>query len=1009
MSSEHDLQRNSGHNGLFQVGQDVEAQWSDGHFYKAKITRLVPGDKYAVLFTEYNETSVVPVSGLRTELVIHSPLVSPSPLSSPSSASLKLEQLPGQLQQDQEHAHDVAAQSSPTSEDISQDDLEARLARLLAPTPTAVDVASSGRPEKVQLSPSPKKTSSQQVEASPSLNFDVLSPSSSSNVVSPSNSLRPSSSPLLPSSPSSAVSSPSKVIIRATGLGSEGFEAKEVNSTLAQAAAAQQKAMEVNNTAPVGKKMAARVGAVAKGQTTIAYSYDVAFEYLKIAKEHEKLKSVTATFYYIEAAAHFLKASQMEESERSKKLVAEKVAGFVCRMALMIRVDGFRPLPVPSPEVPAGSVQFQLAEAASYYSLGVSCEEAVSSLVDQQDQLQTIAGHFYKQAVFSYLDALKNFQQLENEELKRELGPSVLQIKDRINATLNRTTMLKAKIKESELAIAAGIKKRSNLFALPSVDGYVDAEGVEGMYDQMQTPQGQWGGEGGLGPAAQPAVISPSQARMAERRMKILQELVATEQSYCDSLTVLISTYLNPLRLKAESADAILSPQQVKKVFSNLDILQQLHASFLVDLRARVHETSPETLQKPWVVGDLFLQFGPYLKLYSEYVTNHEGASAELTLLLQSASFAKFCASASAQSVTKGMALSSFLIMPVQRIPRYKMLLADLLQNTWEEHPDFENINQALQLIGNVASHINEEIRAMENRRAIADLEQQFVSPPNFLAPGRLLIKQGPLMKKARNADYQYEFFLFNDMLAYAAKNPITKKYKLHRKIDINDGFSVSLQSHMENRQGEEVPGFGINSPQKSFLVYAANDQERQEWLAALQNCVEDYEMRRKLLVMNISQTQADIIRGLPSTHSLLNERDWVKPIWQQNNQAEHCAVCAQNFSIFNWRHHCRECGRIVCAACSKGRRNVVTSATVKKVSDEVKVAQRVCVECLEDTLLVAGKSSMGTSTRQINHAELMPVQKQVRSLPVKGGGTIEVGHTKDRNVYKQDKDCIVS
>lgn len=42
---------------------------------------------------------------------------------------------------------------------------------------------------------------------------------------------------------------------------------------------------------------------------------------------------------------------------------------------------------------------------------------------------------------------------------------------------------------------------------------------------------------------------------------------------------------------------------------------------------------------------------------------------------------------------TIGMSLDSFLIEPVQRIPRYCMLLNELLKNTDELHPDFENIH----------------------------------------------------------------------------------------------------------------------------------------------------------------------------------------------------------------------------------------------------------------------------------------------------------------------------
>ena len=44
---------------------------------------------------------------------------------------------------------------------------------------------------------------------------------------------------------------------------------------------------------------------------------------------------------------------------------------------------------------------------------------------------------------------------------------------------------------------------------------------------------------------------------------------------------------------------------------------------------------------------------------------------------------------------TTGKTIKFFLIMPVQRIPRYTMLLKDLRDKTWEAHPDFANLSQA--------------------------------------------------------------------------------------------------------------------------------------------------------------------------------------------------------------------------------------------------------------------------------------------------------------------------
>jgi hypothetical protein len=47
----------------------------------------------------------------------------------------------------------------------------------------------------------------------------------------------------------------------------------------------------------------------------------------------------------------------------------------------------------------------------------------------------------------------------------------------------------------------------------------------------------------------------------------------------------------------------------------------------------------------------------------------------------------------------KSLDLASFLIMPVQRIPRYNLLLTDMMRNTWVDHPDYASLKKVTRLI----------------------------------------------------------------------------------------------------------------------------------------------------------------------------------------------------------------------------------------------------------------------------------------------------------------------
>ena len=69
------------------------------------------------------------------------------------------------------------------------------------------------------------------------------------------------------------------------------------------------------------------------------------------------------------------------------------------------------------------------------------------------------------------------------------------------------------------------------------------------------------------------------------------------------------------------------------------------------------------------------------------------------------------------------------MIQPVQRIPRYILLLSDLTKNTTSEYNDFEDLNKALQAIKTTADNINESKRNFESQQRLKSIEENFTKP----------------------------------------------------------------------------------------------------------------------------------------------------------------------------------------------------------------------------------------------------------------------------------------
>ena len=60
--------------------------------------------------------------------------------------------------------------------------------------------------------------------------------------------------------------------------------------------------------------------------------------------------------------------------------------------------------------------------------------------------------------------------------------------------------------------------------------------------------------------------------------------------------------------------------------------------------------------------------------------------------------------------------IESRLITPVQRLPRYRLLLDTLLQHTPKEQPEFTLLQDAVSLVGEIATDVNERMRDTESK-----------------------------------------------------------------------------------------------------------------------------------------------------------------------------------------------------------------------------------------------------------------------------------------------------
>lgn len=88
----------------------------------------------------------------------------------------------------------------------------------------------------------------------------------------------------------------------------------------------------------------------------------------------------------------------------------------------------------------------------------------------------------------------------------------------------------------------------------------------------------------------------PVASKDDETRKRLFDELVATEASYVDGLSILANVYKEPMAKKQKRLK--VEPSDISSIFSNLEAIRQLHSLLLKMFKSKP-EAIIETLHSP--------------------------------------------------------------------------------------------------------------------------------------------------------------------------------------------------------------------------------------------------------------------------------------------------------------------------------------------------------------------------------------------------------------------------
>ncbi len=250
------------------------------------------------------------------------------------------------------------------------------------------------------------------------------------------------------------------------------------------------------------------------------------------------------------------------------------------------------------------------------------------------------------------------------------------------------------------------------------------------------------------------------------QRWKVAKELLETERTYVSGLSQIVMLYVKPLTMSLSSSSlGVLSRTKIQVIFSVVEVMLGLNMALLEDIEARLRMWHADQC-----IGDIFLSMGDYLKIASQYVNNYDVSRQSLKDELKANErFRTFVDGVTAANPRAG--LSSLLILPVQRIPRYEMLIRELLRKTPAQHPDFKLLNEAFAKIRAIAQIIDtrkdEQLNFQEVIRVHSQLEPKVVG---LVVPSRKFLGEYSLcLRRLLARPAIVRVFMFNDILVIAS------------------------------------------------------------------------------------------------------------------------------------------------------------------------------------------------------------------------------------------------
>ncbi|KAF4967916.1 hypothetical protein FSARC_4609 [Fusarium sarcochroum] len=297
---------------------------------------------------------------------------------------------------------------------------------------------------------------------------------------------------------------------------------------------------------------------------------------------------------------------------------------------------------------------------------------------------------------------------------------------------------------------------------------------------------------------SKPSALNRSKSFLSDQKVELrmkLTELVETEERYVGKVRELVKHVAADFRESAQArAPGSLSPseEELEKLFpGSADGILQVNSAFMEEMRKIMDDTEEEALKDmetptmsftgsklgrtkdpsgALAIAKLFLEWFPkFTECYQDYIKASQHFPTLLNSFLdQQSSFRQRVAQAGEQTIR------SILIEPVQRLPRYSLLIDQIVGCIPMTHPALQPMLKARDIITNICSMDD----PLPDKPHIANRLRNMVEawPLNLEPQGRLIAAVDftelapPFQPLLNQSDKSGIFLLFSDCVVIVKK-----------------------------------------------------------------------------------------------------------------------------------------------------------------------------------------------------------------------------------------------